>query len=322
MRPERINWGAGLDAPADDPVPTISIMEIGLVLPTIGPGADGAGLDAAIEIAVDLRWSSVWVTDHLMVPDGPEATEYGTILEAMVSASYVAGRGTGLTIGFSVLVPPMRNAVILAKQLATLDVLSQGRVIAGVGVADRHDLPEFTNVGAADRFGRRGAYVNETIALWRHLWSGSEPPFMGEFHELADYVFRPVPIRDGNLPIWTGGRSDAALRRAATLADGYHAAQTGPNDLRTRLPSLDQLCEDAGRPRPTISVRTRVQFSETSSRSTYVMCGGIDAMRADVEAFAELGVEHLIVVLDTTDPGELVGRAERFQLEVVEPTLG
>jgi hypothetical protein len=85
---------------------------------------------------------------------------------------------------------------------------------------------------------------------------------------------------------------------------------------------LDALCEEAGRRRPTISVRTRVQFTDEPDRASYVMCGGVDAMRADVEGFASLGVEHLIVVLETTDPDELRTRAERFQRDVVEPVLG
>jgi probable F420-dependent oxidoreductase len=295
-------------------------METGLVLPTIGPGASRRAIDAAVAAAVRLGWASVWVTDHLMVPHGPEAEEYGTILEAVVSLGYVAGGGTGLTIGTSVLIPPMRNPVILAKQLATLDVLTGGKVIAGVGVADRHDLPEFTNLGAADRFTRRGAFVDETIALWRHLWSGGNPPFTGEFHDLQDYVFGPLPAQGGDLPIWTGGRSAAAIRRAALLADGYHAAQTGPSDLRERLPALQELCDEAGRAMPTLSVRARVHFGSDHDHP-YAISGDAGEMQNDVAEFAGLGVEHLVVVLGTTDPAELTGRAERFQSEVVEPAL-
>ncbi|MDP2624192.1 MAG: TIGR03619 family F420-dependent LLM class oxidoreductase [Actinomycetota bacterium] len=295
-------------------------METGLVLPTIGPGASRRAIDAAVAAAVRLGWASVWVTDHLMVPHGPEAEEYGTILEAVVSLGYVAGGGTGLTIGTSVLIPPMRNPVILAKQLATLDVLTGGKVIAGVGVADRHDLPEFTNLGAADRFTRRGAFVDETIALWRHLWSGGNPPFTGEFHDLQDYVFGPLPAQGGDLPIWTGGRSAAAIRRAALLADGYHAAQTGPSDLRERLLALQELCDEAGRAMPTLSVRARVHFGSDHDHP-YAISGDAGEMQNDVAEFAGLGVEHLVVVLGTTDPAELTGRAERFQSEVVEPAL-
>jgi len=295
-------------------------MQIGLVLPTIGPGANRGAIDAAVTAATDLGWTSVWVTDHLMVPDGPEADEYGTILEAIVSLAYVAGRDTGLTIGTSVLIPPMRNPVILAKQLATLDVLTGGKVIAGVGVADRHDLPEFTNLGASERFTRRGAFVDETIALWRHLWSGGKPPFTSEFHDLQDYVFGPLPVQGGDLPIWTGGRSGAAIRRAASLADGYHAAQTGPSDLRERIPVLHALCDEAGRSLPTISVRARVHFGSDHDHP-YAISGDAPEMQVDVAEFAGLGVEHLVVVLGTTESDELRRRAERFQAEVVAPAL-
>jgi probable F420-dependent oxidoreductase len=297
-------------------------VEIGLILPTNGPGASRDGLDAATEIAVELGWTSVWVTDHLMVPQGPEAAEYGTILEAIVSLTYIAARYDHLRIGTSVIIPPMRNSVILAKQLATIDELSGGRLTVGVGVADTQDLQEFQNLGQEDRFRGRGALVDETIALWRHLWSGIGPPFVGEYHLLEDYVFSPLPPQGGNIPIWVGGRSQRALRRTAELADGYHAARTGPGDLEARLPLLQDLLEPLGRPMPTLSVRTRVKPGEDPSRTPYALRGSPLQMQADVRRFAELGVQDLVVVLDETDPERLVGAARWFNEEVALPALG
>ena len=293
-------------------------LQMGLVLPTIGPGASRRSLLAGAGAAHDLGWASVWVTDHLLVPCGPEAEEYGTILEALTSLTYVAARFGDLIVGTSVIVPPMRNSVILAKELATLDILSGGRLIVGVGVADRGDIGEFRNLGVEHRMSRRGALVDETISLWRHLWSGGAPPFAGEFHHLDDYVFQPLPPQGGAIPIWTGGRSDRALQRAALLADGYHAARTGPEDLETRLPLLRRLCEEAGRPFPTLSIRTRVHF-DAAPGDVYTICGSPSDMQRDVARFAELGVEHLTVVLEETDPARITAAAHRFHTEVVQP---
>jgi probable F420-dependent oxidoreductase len=287
-------------------------MDIGLVLPTIGPGTNRESLEAGAAIASELGWKSVWVTDHLMVPHGEEAVEYGSILEAIVSLTHVAARFESLRIGTSVIVPPMRNPVILAKQFATLDLLSGGRLIVGVGVADRSDLAEFQNLGVEHRMEGRGAFVDETIALWRHLWSGAQAPFKGEFFQLTDYVFSPLPPQGSRLPIWTGGRSAAAMRRAALLADGYHAARTGPGDIAERIKELKPLVVAADRPLPTISVRARVRFDQEPT-GVYSMCGSTDQVAGEVRKFAEAGIEHLIVVFEETDPALLSHVATRFQ---------
>jgi len=202
-------------------------VRIGLILPSKGGGTGPESLDAAAETAVRLGWTSVWVTDHMMVSRGAEADEYGTILEAMTALTWVGARHPSLTLGTSVLVPAMRDAVQLAKEIATLDVLTGGRLIVGVGVGDEGDIPEYANLGKADRFRVRGAYLDETIALWRHLWSGGIEPFEGRFHRLEDYMFLPLPTQGDRLPIWSGGRSARAVTRAATLSDGYHATRAG-----------------------------------------------------------------------------------------------
>lgn len=296
-------------------------MEVGLILPTIGPGASLESLETGARVASELGWSSVWVTDHILVSHGDEAEEYGTILEAIVALTYVASRYPSIRVGTSVIVPPMRNPALLAKQFATIDVLSGGRLTVGVGVADRSDLPEFKNLGVEHRMERRGAFVDETIGLWRHLWSGETAPFVGEFFNLTDFVFRPLPPQGEKLPVWTGGRSDRALRRAIELADGYHAARTGPGDIEERRSLLEAMAEEAERSLPTISVRARLRFDEGPS-DVYTMHGSDHEVAREVMRFAEAGVEHLIVVLEETAPDQIEAVAQRFQEQAVTPALG
>jgi alkanesulfonate monooxygenase SsuD/methylene tetrahydromethanopterin reductase-like flavin-dependent oxidoreductase (luciferase family) len=293
-------------------------VRIGLILPSMGDGAGPEGLDAAAGIAHELGWTSIWTTDHMLVPPGVEAIEYGRILECLTTLAWVAGRHPALRIGTSVVVPAMRDAPQLAKELATLDVLSGGRLTVGVGVGDRTDLPEWANLGRADRMEVRGAYLDESIALWRHLWGGRTDPFEGRFHELRDFVFQPVPVQGAGLPIWSGGRSERAVLRAATLADGYHASQTGPDDLRPRVPLLREQSRAVGRPMPTLSIRTRVRFGGPPGRS-YSLCGSTGSMVRDLLAFDDLGVSELVVVLGATHPDELRAAALRFEREVVVP---
>ncbi len=294
-------------------------MRFGLILPTMGKRVSPAAVDDAAATASSLGWSSVWATDHMLVSPRAEAATYGSILEAVTTLAWVAGRHSSLRIGTSVVVPAMRDAPQLAKELATIDVLSGGRLIVGVGVGDRTDAPEWGNLGKADRMNHRGAYLDETIALWRHLWAGRTEPFEGRFHRLDGFVFDPLPPQGAALPIWMGGRSDAALTRAATLCDGYHASQTGPQDLRERWRVLLERARAAGRPRPALSVRSRVRF-DAPPGPVYSLHGAPQTMVQELLAFDEIGVDEFVVVFEAnSDSDDMQHVMRRFQVDVVGP---
>jgi probable F420-dependent oxidoreductase len=287
-------------------------MDYGLCLPNLPDGSTPEGIEAGAEVAERLGWSTVWTTDHVLVPHDA-ADDYGRIYEAVVTLAWVGARHPRIRLGTSVIVVPQRNAVVLAKELATLDSLSGGRVIAGVGVG--WNEVEFANLAMADRFGVRGAYLDETIRLWRHLWSGSTEPFHGRFHTIDDFAFEPLPVQ-APLPIVVGGRAEAALRRVGTLADGYHSSATGPARYAERLPIIRAAADAAGRPMPALSARVRVRFGAAGG-DVYAMRGSPAEIAAEVRAFAALGVTHLALWFEATDPAELVVRAERFDREVV-----
>jgi probable F420-dependent oxidoreductase len=286
-------------------------VDYGLCLPNFPAGASPDGIEAGAAVAERLGWSTVWTTDHLIVPAGA-ADEYGHIFEAIVTLAWVGARHPGLRLGTSVIVVPQRNAVVLGKELATLDSLSDGRVVAGVGIGWNRD--EFANLGVSDRFGVRGAYLDETIRLWRHLWSGSTEPFHGRFHSFEDFTFSPLPPQGVHLPILVGGRSEPALRRAGTLGDGYHSTATSPSQYGQQLAVVRAAADAVGRPMPSLSARVRVAFDVPAAG--YAMRGSAEAIAAEVRAFEALGVAHLALTFGTTDPDQLVARAERFAREV------
>lgn len=288
-------------------------MDYGLCLPNFRAGASAEGIEAGAAVVERLGWSTVWTTDHVLVPHDA-ADEYGHIYEALLVLAWVGARHPRIRLATSVIVVPQRNAVLLAKELATLDALSGGRVTAGVGIG--WNRTEFGNLAAADRFHVRGAYLDETIRLWRHLWSGSSEPFLGRFHTFEDFVFGPLPVQTP-LPIVVGGRAERALERAGALGDGYHSSATGPGPYGERLPLIRAAAAAAGRPMPSLSARVRVQFDDAKEPS-YAMRGSPDDIAADVRAFAALGVEHLALYFETTDPAEIVARAERFAREVAQ----
>lgn len=287
-------------------------MDYGICLPNFTDGASPEAIDAAAEVAERLGWSTVWTTDHVLVPEDA-SEEYGCNFDAIQTLAWVAARHSRVRVGTSVIVVPQRNAVVLAKELATLDALSAGRLVAGVGGGWHRG--EFANLGMEARFEVRGAYLNETIGLWRHLWSGSREPFHGRFVTLDDFVFEPLPPQGERLPIVVGGRAEAAIRRAGRLGDGYHSSASSPSQYAARLPILREAAESAGRPMPWLSARVRVEFGDTAS-SGYAMRGSTEEIAREAQAFAELGVTHLALWFATTDPAEVVARAERFQRDV------
>ncbi len=287
-------------------------MDYGLCLPNFPDGASREGMEAAAETAERLGWSTVWTTDHVLVAR-EDATDYGRIYDAIVSLAWIGARYPTVRLGTSVIVVPQRNAVVLAKELSSLDALSGGRVIAGVGVG--WSEPEFANLGMADRFHVRGAYLDETIRLWRHLWSGSDEPFHGRFHRIDDFAFAPLPDQGANLPIIVGGGAEAALRRAGTFGDGYQSSATSAAKYAALVPVIRAAAVAAGRPMPALGARTRVEFGDATD-DHYAIRGTPEEMAAEVRAFEALGVDHLALGFATTDPGAIVALAERFAREI------
>ena len=289
-------------------------MDYGLILPSLGDAATREGIEAAAEIAERHGFTDVWTTDHLLV-DASAAEDYGRIYEAVTTLAYLAGRTTKVRLGASVIVVPMRNAVVLAKELATIDDLSRGRLIVGVGVG--WSRAEFANVGVAERFEVRGAYTDETIRLWRHLWSGADWPFHGRFFTFDDYVFGPPPPQGGALPVWIGGRQEPALRRAGRLADAYHSSAAGPAAFAQRIPIIRAAAEEAGRPVPGFSARVRVRLGSTEPLDGYGMQGTAEEIAAEIRAFAAIGVNHLALAFASRDPEGLAREADAFVREVL-----
>src|SRR5215212_7748428 len=138
-------------------------MDYGLALPSLGDSSTREGIEAAAEVAERHGFVDVWGTDHLLV-DQSAAEDYGRIYEIVTTLTWIAARFAKVRVGASVIVVPMRNAIVLAKELATIDALADGRLTVGVG-AGWHEV-EFGNVGVADKYHARGAYLEETIRLW------------------------------------------------------------------------------------------------------------------------------------------------------------
>src|SRR5215210_5338857 len=227
-------------------------MRFGVSLTNAGPYAEPDRLARVAVQAEALGFDSVWVSDHVVMPTEMESVyPYGppgsfstenrkNYYEAIVTLAWVAGATRRVRLGVSVLVVPYRNPVVTAKQLATLDALSGGRLILGIGVGWFEE--EFQALGQP-YFRQRGSLTDEYIRLYRALWSGEPTAFDGRFYQLRSVITLPRPAQaaSGGPPIWVGGHGERALRRAAELGDAWHAIRVPVADVERAAERLGQL---------------------------------------------------------------------------------
>ncbi len=249
-------------------------VDIHVALPNGHRGVTLGQLTQITEVAEELGFKGVWPLDHLLV--GPDLKDrYRWVIEPMTLLGYLASRTSRIRLGTSVIVLGMRNPFVVAKQAATLDLLSDGRFTLGLGAG--YSEPEFRNVGASGVWTTRGKRMDEAIRLFRHLWSGAQEPFDGQFYRYDEGYFGPPPPQGERLPILIGGQSDPALRRAATLGDVWQSTGLKPEDFRVKAEQVRLYAK--GR---------RVEIGARTS-----LIGDPDAVLAKVKAFQKAGAEHV-----------------------------
>ena len=259
------------DAAADAQDPPLNIH---IALPNGHRGVTIEQLTEITAVAEELGFVGVWPLDHVLV--GPDLKDrYPWVIEPLTLLGYLAARTSRIRLGTSVIVLGMRNPFVVAKQAATLDLLSKGRLTLGLGAG--YSEPEFRNVGASGVWTTRGKRLDEAIRLFRHLWSGAEGPFDGQFYRYDEGYFGPLPPQGEKLPIMIGGQSDAALKRAATLGDVWQSTGLKPEEFRVKAEQVRRYAE--GR---------RV---ELGARTT--LAGDPDEVLAKVRAYEEAGADHV-----------------------------
>lgn len=212
-------------------------MELQVVLPNESPAMPVRTLIDLASAAEELGYTTAWLPDHVL-PPGEYGSTFGGVYEPLAAIGHLAAVTDRLRLGTSVLVAPLRDPFVLAKQVATLQELSGGRVVLGVGVG--WNRAEFAALGAD--FSRRGAVIDDILALVRHLFAGGEAPYRARRFSYDEGVFAPVPQTP--VPIMIGGNSDAALRRAARYGDIWQGLPSDPASFAGRVSALAQLAGD------------------------------------------------------------------------------
>jgi probable F420-dependent oxidoreductase len=209
-------------------------VHVGVILPNFGSGSSPDAIRRTAEAAEELGFDSVWTTEHIIV--GPDAVEpYGRVYDALITLGWIAGWTGRIGLGTSIVLLPLRNPVHLAKETATLQELSGGRLTLGVGVGWHRDEFEFMGV----EFERRGRRVDESIRVLRALWRG-ERAFEGRYWSFRDATAEPHASPEPE--VWVGGSSERAIRRAVELGDAWHPSRGSDADhvrrVKERHPQL------------------------------------------------------------------------------------
>src|SRR5438034_8831374 len=213
-------------------------MRYGFYCPTRGACATAEAVETILAKGEALGFTSTMIADHIVFPMRI-ASKYpytvsgdfpggGDALDQLSLMAFAAGRTRSLRLVTSVMILPYRNPVLTAKMLATIDVLSRGRVTVGVGVGWLRE--EFEALGAPD-FKRRGAVSDEYLRIFKTLWTQNPATFRGEFYRFESLRCLPQPVQKPHPPIWIGGHSRAALRRVARHGDGWHPVGANPAAL-------------------------------------------------------------------------------------------
>ena len=287
-------------------------MKFGLALPNYGPDANPEDLIQSAQLAERLGYDSIWATDHVL-PSKLFPSVYQTIYEPLTVLSFLAAITQRVKLGTSILVLPLRNPAVIAKTVASLDVLSHGRVILGIGVGGgEDDRLEFQHVGV--NYTDRGKRTNEYISAMRALWCSAEPEFAGKYANFADVVAAPRPVQPGGPPIWIGGKSDAALARAASLGDGWHPNYMAAEELQTRIAKLRAL--RIASTRFTMSLRERVRILKAGEGPPSSGPSAIVGMRVATEErlkrLAGAGVEYFVSVPIVNGRDDFAEQVNRF----------
>jgi probable F420-dependent oxidoreductase len=274
-------------------------MKIGVHLPQISPNLTGADVRRVAVSAEEMGFAHLWVGDHLIFPktlrEEKQGFTQGNFLESVTTMTYAAAVTQNILIGTSVTILPYHNPILVARQMATLDILSGGRLILGVGVG--HMVGEFSALGVP--FEERGPRTDEYLDLMIKLWtSETRVDFHGRFFDFEEIRFPSPPVQKPYIPLWIGGDSDACFRRVARIGDAWHPQGHRPAALKEKVNRLREFVEDAGRSMAdlTICLCRGFEMMDTAHPNPSErrpLIGTPDEWLEDVEAYKDAGATEM-----------------------------
>ena len=291
-------------------------MKFGVCLPQYGRDVALSDLRDVATGAEALGFHSVWASDHIVTPEHMQARSGPVFLDAFVVLSHVSAMTRHVRLGTTVMVTPYRNPLVAAKIISTLDSLSGGRVVLGVGAGGAPD--EFAALGVPQS--QRGARTDEYLSAMIELWTTDPSSYQGRYVRFEGVRFAPKPAQSPHPPIWVGGRSDAALRRAVRFAVAWHPTYLPREALAERMARLAEISSEHGRPvPPATTLHLSVGFEEDSAASPERRTGrGSPAQVAeDMAICASMGIPEVVCNFRGSTTDDVRKAMEIFASQVV-----
>ena len=309
-------------------------MKYGFTIPGRGPLASPDTLLRIARHGEELGFDSIQTGDHILVPKDIDSTypytdngefpglSSGSSLEQLTLLAFLAGQTSNIRLVTSVLIVPHRNPLVAAKTLATLDVLSKGRLVIGIGVGWMKE--EFEALGL-HYFDQRGTVTNEYLEIYKELWTKDRPTFSGKFFNIGESGFLPKPFQTPHPPIWIGGHSSPALRRAAQYGDGWMPiglrppAILEPEELSDKINIIKDLSIKFGRSEDSVTpcFSTHITINDKPTNDRAMMQGIPEQIAADLRLYQDVGVQNFIVSFPASSLSEQQESMERFAREVI-----
>ncbi|MCB1738881.1 MAG: TIGR03619 family F420-dependent LLM class oxidoreductase [Gammaproteobacteria bacterium] len=314
-------------------------MQIGFNLPVSGPMATAATMAETARLGESLGFDYLTLTDHVALPDtstpGYPYSESGQFyspdpghrFEQLTAAAWIAARTESIRLVLAVMVVPHRPAVLSAKMLSTIDVLSGGRLVVGIGAGWLQ--PEIEAV-ATTPFAERGAVTDEYIDAFKAIWTQERPRFQGRYTRIDGLLVDPKPIQKPHPPIWVGGESGPSMRRAARVGDAWYPIGSNNANLLDSLPRLEagiarlrKLTEAAGRDPASVGITYRVkrhayQAPPASDGNRRLFTGTVADTIRDIETLRGLGVTAIDFDFEGRDAARSAAAMRSFRETVMD----
>jgi probable F420-dependent oxidoreductase len=317
-----------------------NIMQLGFNLPISGPTSSPHSFTRIAQQGEALGYDYLTLTDHVVLPDmsvpGYPYSESGEFMsnspterhEQLTATAFIAAKTSRIRLVLAVMVVPHRPAVLAAKMLSTIDVLSEGRLVVGIGAGWLK--AEFDAV-VTTPFAERGAVTDEYLEAFRALWTREHARFDGRYARFADLIFQPRPVQQPYPPIWVGGESGLSLRRAARFGDAWYPIGSNNRHLLDTLPRLAagiarlrRLAAEAGRDPASVAVVYRVKrYGDAvppvaSDGERRLFSGSVADIVSDLRRLRDLGVTAIDVEVEGHDADATIANMRSFKEAIFE----
>jgi probable F420-dependent oxidoreductase len=312
-------------------------MKLGFSLPVSGGWATPDNMVAIAEAAENLGYHSLWTVSRLLyaldplndypqAPGQPWPSVFKSVDDALAVLSFIAAKTSRIRLGTAVLNFPYYSPAMLAKQLATIDRLSSGRLTVGAGLGWSQD--EYLAAGVS--FRRRGARMDEFLRCLKHTWTDTEVSFHGDFYEIPRSLVEPKPVQTPHPPVLVGGYAQATMRRAVTHADGYIGGNVPLSEVAPLLDTLSAVAARHGRASQDLQLVSRGSLrvhDKAQGRQRRPLFGSVEEIRADIDRYREAGLTELFLELNfdpsfaalDADPSRCLEKA-LWLMEELKPT--